>query len=88
MATIARSSDPDFVSLPDPSSDARPPCECRHGDRPDARCGAEATARVTVVCVAGECDCATSAYLLCSTCLAVWRERQQEDGIQLRVRPL
>lgn len=88
MPTTDAVSDTDVVLFPGLSEDTRPPCECRHGDRPDARCGAQATVRVTLVCAEEGCDCAAGVFLLCAKCLSVWRRRSRGDGTRLRVRPL
>lgn len=88
MSTAIRSSDPDVILFPGLSEDARPPCECRHEDRPNSLCGGQATVRVTVQCVAEGCDCAAGVYLICDRCLAVWKRYALEDGVRLRVRPL
>jgi hypothetical protein len=88
MPNAVRSSDPDVILFPGFSEDARPPCECSHANRPDSRCGDDATVRVTVECVAEGCDCAAGVYLICDKCLSVWKRQARENRVRLRVRPL
>lgn len=84
--------DPTTTAIPRPG-DRRPPrCECEH-DTLDGRsvpCGAQARFRVTVVCAAVGCGGAASVHLLCTMCLAAWRETAERNlgPGALRVRPL
>ena len=88
MPTVTPSSSLDIDSLLRAGTDAPVACECSHSDDPDERCGDEAVARVTVVCVAEGCDCAAGVYLLCRECLSARQETARREGITLRVTPL
>lgn len=75
----------DLASLVRLGAEAPPACECSHSDDPAERCGEEAIARVTVVCVAEGCDCAAGVYLLCRECLSAWEDDARSEGVELRV---
>lgn len=60
-------------------------CECLHERR---RCGEPASARVTAVCQAPDCDCAAWSRIACASCLISWKRMARRDGVRLQIHPL